>query len=123
MVTGAVRSLLRLEGGAALLLAGAFYLAQGGSAWLLVPLILAVDLSMVGYLASPRVGAVTYNLLHNWVPGLLLLGLGWWLENGALLTAGAVLAAHVGMDRLFGYGLKYPTSFAETHLGRIGRKA
>ncbi|HET8568702.1 MAG TPA: DUF4260 family protein [Candidatus Limnocylindria bacterium] len=25
------------------------------------------------------------------------------------------------MDRLFGYGLKYPTSFSDTHLGRIGR--
>ena len=75
-----------------------------GNPWLLVPLVLAVDVSMVGYLANPRVGAVTYNALHSWLPGL-----------------GAILVAHVGMDRLLGYGLKYPTSFADTHLGRIGR--
>jgi hypothetical protein len=121
VVTGAVRTLLRLEAAAALALAVAFYFAQGGNPWLLVPLLLAVDVSMVGYLANPRVGAVTYNALHNWLPGLVLLGLGWWLANTALLIAGAILVAHVGMDRLLGYGLKYPTSFADTHLGRIGR--
>jgi hypothetical protein len=26
------------------------------------------------------------------------------------------------MDRLAGYGLKFPTSFHDTHLGRIGRR-
>jgi hypothetical protein len=33
----------------------------------------------------------------------------------------AILAAHVGFDRALGYGLKLPTSFRDTHLGRIGR--
>ncbi|HYR93234.1 MAG TPA: DUF4260 family protein [Methylomirabilota bacterium] len=42
-----------------------------GNPWLLVPLLLAVDVSTVGYLANPRVGAVTYNALHNWLPGLI----------------------------------------------------
>jgi len=36
--------------------------------------------------------------------------------------AGAVLVAHVGMDRAAGYGLKLSTSFHDTHLGRIGRE-
>ena len=31
------------------------------------------------------------------------------------------LLAHTGMDRAVGYGLKYPTGFSDTHLGRIGR--
>jgi hypothetical protein len=35
------------------------------------------------------------------------------------LIAGAVLVAHVGMDRAVGYGLKYPTHFKDTHLQRI----
>lgn len=26
------------------------------------------------------------------------------------------------MDRALGYGLKYPTSFQDTHLGRIGKR-
>jgi hypothetical protein len=55
------------------------------------------------------------------VPGLILLGLGWSLASAAPLIAGAVLVAHVDMDRLLGCGLKYPPAFADTHLGRIGR--
>lgn len=26
---------------------------------------------------------------------------------------------HIGFDRAIGYGLKYPSSFKETHLGRV----
>ena len=29
--------------------------------------------------------------------------------------------AHIGADRALGYGLRYPASFDETHLGRVGR--
>jgi len=122
VVTGTVRALLRIEGGAALLLAVSIYFTQGGSPWLLVPLIFAVDASMVGYLVNPRVGAITYNALHSWSPGLVVLGLGLWRADATLTIAGTILAAHVGMDRLLGYGLKSPTAFADTHLGRIGKK-
>jgi hypothetical protein len=31
--------------------------------------------------------------------------------------------AHIGMDRLVGYGLKYSGDFKHTHLGLIGRVA
>lgn len=75
---------------------------------------------MIGYLAGPRLGAATYNAAHNWTPALMLLGTGMWSSSAPVTITGAVLAAHVGMDRLLGYGLTYPTSFADTHLGRIG---
>jgi hypothetical protein len=65
---------------------------------------------------------VTYNLAHNWAVALGVLGLGYLLASPALEIAGAVLVAHVGVDRLLGYGLKYPTAFQDTHLGRIGRR-
>jgi hypothetical protein len=120
-VTGAPRTWLRLEGLAAFAVALAAYVALGGPLLLLVPLVLAVDLSMAGYLAGPRVGAFTYNLAHSWATGLVVLAAGWGLGATPLLLAGAVLGAHAGMDRLAGYGLKYGTSFADTHLGRIGR--
>lgn len=76
---------------------------------------------MAGYLANPRVGAFTYNLVHNWALGLAVLGLAVATESLPLALAGAVLVAHVGMDRALGYGLKLSTSFQDTHLGRIGR--
>jgi hypothetical protein len=65
---------------------------------------------------------MTYNLFHNWALGLAVLGLGIASGIGAVAIAGAVLIAHVGMDRSAGYGLKLSTSFKDTHLGRIGRE-
>lgn len=121
MVTGAVRMLLRLEGAAAFVLAVGLYLRSGGSAWLFIPLVLAVDGSMVGYLANPKVGAISYNAFHNWAVGLIVLAIGLLNGNDAITVAGSLLVAHVGMDRMLGYGLKYPTAFTDTHLGRIGR--
>jgi hypothetical protein len=78
---------------------------------------------MAGYLAGPRTGAFVYNVAHNQAVALLVLGAGGLSGSVPLVLAGAVLAAHIGMDRVAGYGLKYPTSFGETHLGRIGKKA
>ena len=76
---------------------------------------------MVGYLSGPRWGALIYNLVHNWAAGIVVLALAWWLGSSAIALAGALLLAHTGMDRAAGYGLKYPTAFADTHLGRLGR--
>lgn len=120
-VTGAPRLWLRVEGLAALVTGAAIYLAAGGPWLLLVPLLLAVDVSMAGYLANPRTGALVYNLAHNQATGLLVLGTGAATGISPLVLAGAVLVGHAGMDRLAGYGLKYPTAFGDTHLGRIGR--
>jgi Domain of unknown function (DUF4260) len=121
MVQGAVRSWLRLEGLAAFG-AGLVLFGLSGASWLLlVPLLLLPDISAVGYLGGPRLGAVTYNLAHSWAPGFAALALGVWLAWPAMLVLAAVLIAHVGMDRAAGYGLKLSSSFQDTHLGRIGR--
>src|SRR5262245_38748836 len=117
MTYGAVRSWLRLEGAAAFVAGLGLFGASGGNWLFIVPLLLLPDLSAIGYLAGPRVGAVTYNLVHNWVPGIAVLGLGIWLDSPALLLAASILIAHVGMDRAVGYGLKLPGSFHQTHLG------
>jgi hypothetical protein len=120
-VTGAPRIWLRIEGLAALGAGVAVYLSQGGQLLWLIPLLLIVDVSMAGYLANPRAGAIGYNLAHNWALGLAVLGAGAALPSTALMLAGAILVGHVGMDRFAGYGLKYPATFGDTHLGRIGR--
>jgi Domain of unknown function (DUF4260) len=120
-VTGSPRAWLRLEGVAGLAAGAATYLASGGSVLWLLPLLLAVDVSMAGYLAGPRLGAFTYNLAHNWAIGVIVLGAGWALGATPVILAGSILVGHVGIDRVAGYGLKYPTAFRDTHLGRIGR--
>jgi hypothetical protein len=114
--------LQRVEGGVLLALALLLYGKSGGEWWLFALLLLAPDLSAVGYLGGPGLGAATYNLFHNYLlPGVLAaFGV---LSVGALAVWLALIwFAHIGMDRLVGYGLKYPTSFSETHLGRIGRE-
>jgi hypothetical protein len=35
-----------------------------------------------------------------------------------LLPYGLIWIVHIGMDRMLGFGLKYPTGFKETHLQR-----
>jgi uncharacterized protein DUF4260 len=121
MTTGAVRTWLRLEGLAAFVIGVALFGASGGNWLFLIPLLLLPDVSAIGYLAGPRIGTFTYNLVHNWVPGIVALGIGAWLASPTILLAAAILIAHVGMDRAVGYGLKLPTSFHDTHLGRMGR--
>ena len=117
-----VRRWLRAEGMAALVGGLWGWLALGAPWPLFVVLLLVPDVSMVGYLKGTHAGAISYNIVHNWATGGLVLGLGAALAAPALVFAGIILIAHVGMYRLFGYGLKYPTSFQDTHLGRIGKR-
>jgi hypothetical protein len=114
---GAPRGLLRAE--AAALLGGAlFAYAHLGAGWgLFAVLLLVPDLSLLGYLAGARVGAITYNAAHSSLGPALLATTG--LMVPAVLPFAAIWCAHVGLDRMLGYGLKYGTAFGDTHLGRI----
>ena len=117
----AVDLILRAEQVAIAVAGIVVWIANDGPPLLLIPAWLLVDLSMVGYLGGPRLGSITYNAAHNLVLALALLGLGWWTDTGWLVLAGAVFLTHIGVDRALGYGLKLPTDFRDTHLGRIGR--
>jgi hypothetical protein len=113
-----VRPWLRAEGAAALLAGIAVYGSLGGEWLWFLPLLLVPDVSMIGYAAGARAGAFAYNLVHNWALGLALVGAGLAADVPVLTFAGAIVVAHVGMDRLFGYGLKHPEGFKDTHLQR-----
>jgi hypothetical protein len=119
---GAIGVLLRAEQVAIFAAGIAVWLTRDGSLLLLVPALIAPDLSALGYVGGPRLGAVVYNAAHNLVTALLVVGLGWWLGIEGLVLAGAILVAHVGADRSLGFGLKRATSFNDTHQGRIGRQ-
>ena len=82
----------------------------------------APDLSMLGYLINPRVGAWTYNLIHHKGLAVTLLIFGYLNANPPLMFAGTILLGHSSFDRVLGYGLKYPDAFQNTHLGRIGKQ-
>lgn len=82
-------------------------------------LLLAPDPSILGYAGGPRVGAAVYNLFHAY-PLPAVLGAFGLLGGSPLgLAVALVWFAHIGMDRMMGYGLKYPTEFGDTHLGRL----
>ena len=97
------------------------YKMTGASWWLFALLILAPDLSMLGYLAGPRVGAMAYNALHILIVPLILALAGYILGNSTEMAIALVWIAHIAIDRALGYGLKLSTGFQDTHLGRIGR--
>jgi hypothetical protein len=116
-----MKSLLKLEELAELLLA-VFVFAHLPFAWWVLPAtFLLPDLSMLGYLAGPRVGAASYNLAHHKALAIAVGVAGWALGLPALTLAGTVLLFHSAFDRLLGYGLKYATGFQDTHLGRVGK--
>jgi hypothetical protein len=114
-------ALQRIEGGVLFALSLLLYWKSGGSWLLYVVLILAPDLFMLGYLGGPRIGGAVYNLGHVGLLPAILAAVG--LLGGASLTLDIALIwlGHIGADRLLGYGLKLPTAFQDTHLGRIGR--
>jgi hypothetical protein len=113
------KALLHLEGLAVLAAAVAAYWQAGFGWWWFAGLLLAPDLAMAGYLVNPRLGSYAYNLIHTYaLPlalGLLSMLAGWALGGELAL----IWLAHIGMDRALGYGLKYPTNFKDTHLGRV----
>lgn len=95
--------------------------------WMILALFLVFDLSALGYLRSPKVGAVSYNIVHNYgfpaVAAISALATQNW-SPGVSTALGVVAcgwAFHVGVDRALGYGLKTAEGFTHTHLGQIGR--
>lgn len=122
-MTNSMRRLLKLEDLGAFLLS-IFLFSQLDFAWWVYPaLLLLPDFSMLGYLVNTKVGALLYNFFHHQLLGMACWMLGIWLSLPALALAGVILFGHSAMDRLFGYGLKYPDSFHNTHLGWIGKNA
>jgi hypothetical protein len=116
-VTGPPLRWLRLDG--LVLLASALVLfAATHQPWWLVPaVILLPDLFMLGYLRGTRVGAAVYNPGHSYLLPAAMSLAGAVGHHPLTLALGLLWLAHIGMDRLARYGLKYDVSFQHTHLG------
>ena len=110
---------LRLEGLVALTAASITYQEMGFHWGQFFLLLLLPDLSMAGYFFGTRVGASAYNAAHTYVGPFLLWLISHFGHRPSLLPLALIWVAHIGFDRLLGYGMKYPTGFKDTHLGRV----
>lgn len=111
--------LLHIEGLAVLLLSLYLYESNEFSWILFLVLLFVPDVSMVGYLINQKVGALIYNLFHTYIIAIIVVFIGLFFTNQTTLAIGLIWTAHIGMDRMLGYGLKYPTHFKDTHLHRV----
>lgn len=109
-------AMLRLEGVALFAFGVALFASTGVRWWLFAILLLAPDLSALGYLAGPRIGAWGYNLAHTYTLPAALIGVGWATGTPPALAFGSIWLCHIGLDRAVGYGLKHRTAFRSTHL-------
>lgn len=111
--------LLRLEG--LLVAAGAItvYGRLDGDWLLFFLLILTPDISMLGYLAGTHVGAAVYNLFHTYALPVALGGYGLFATQAFGVHVALIWVAHIGIDRMLAFGLKYPTAFKDTHINRL----
>ena len=118
----------RIEGGLIVVLTGVGTVAIAPHLWWFpLAVFLLFDVSMLGYVRSPSVGAAWYNAVHTYSwPALLavvavLTAESWPTGSMWLALTAMAWGFHVGVDRMLGYGLKLPGAFTHTHLGLIGQ--
>lgn len=110
----------RVEGAAIAVATVVVFVTAGFAWWWLPVLFLLFDLSMLGYAFGIRIGALSYNLAHNYAAPLALLGVCTALVAagvaGVVVPALTIVAAcwlfHVAADRALGYGPR-PRASAE----------
>lgn len=109
---------LMLRGEAVVVLAAALllYSQLDRSWWLFAWLALLPDLGLLGYLAGARAGALTYNVFHTYLgPATLAVG-AYFADSRTAMAVALIWIAHIAVDRLLGFGLRYPSGFQNTHL-------
>ena len=115
----AVKQMIHLENGIAFALSFYIYIQLDFPIWLFFALLFVPDITMAGYALNNKIGAHLYNFGHSFVfPLLLLLSYFYFLKD-YLLIVSIIWFAHIFMDRLLGFGLKYQDSFHHTHIQRI----
>ena len=118
-VIGWPKFVLRIEGAVLFAASIAAFSAQHQVWWLYPALLLVPDIFMIGYLRNTKLGAIVYNLGHSYPAAAVVALLGFVFGSELAIAIGAIWFGHIGWDRMFGYGLKYATSFKHTHLGDL----
>jgi hypothetical protein len=113
---------LRLECLLVLLITIFLYQELGGDWTTFTIVLIAIDLSMLGYIVNNHIGGLVYNIGHSYIIPRILLLTALVFNIRPLLLFAIIWNAHISLDRALGYGLKHE-SFHLTHLGPIGKKA
>jgi hypothetical protein len=116
-----MKTVLKLEEFGLFVLGIYFFCLLNYEWWWFLVLILAPDISMLGYLLGNKMGAISYNFFHHKGIAIAVYLVGIYSQNNEIQLIGVILFSHAAMDRMFGYGLKYETGFKDTHLGTIGK--
>jgi hypothetical protein len=113
--------LLRLEALLVLLAALICYSGLHGSWLLFVVLFLVPDLSLLGYLAegNGRFAAALYNLVHCYGVPVAMALIEWKLRSLFFERFAVIWIAHIALDRLVGFGLKYAQAPQPTHMQSV----
>jgi Domain of unknown function (DUF4260) len=117
-----MKSIIKLEEAAMFALCIYVFSSLDAKWWWYVIMVLGPDISMLGYIAGNKTGAVCYNLFHHKGIAIAVLVAGLLIPHLLVQAIGIVLFGHSSMDRMFGYGLKTTEGFKYTHLGIIGKK-
>lgn len=120
VVTGNIRSILRLEGVAIFLFSLMAYEFMGFPWGFFVLVFFIPDLSLLAYFHSPKVGAIAYNIMHSYILPLMLFAYGFFVSSPIATQLAIIWIAHIGFDRALGFGLKYERGFRYTHFGKLG---
>jgi hypothetical protein len=117
-----MKTLLKAEEAAELVMAYVVSLLLGYSWWIFFALLFLPDLFMAGYAVNKKAGAWLYNLAHHKGVAVLIGLAALAVSSHAGMMGACVLFGHSALDRMLGFGLKYSDDFKHTHMGWIGER-
>ena len=101
-----MKTLIKLEELAFLVLSFYLFLALDYAWWWFPLLFFVPDVSMIGYLINSKVGALAYNFIHHKALAILLYLFGSLTRLAVLQLAGLVMFGHSSLDRVLGFELQ-----------------
>lgn len=113
------RRLLHIEGACIFALTLWFYQSGGYKWWIFAVLFLTPDLAMLGYLKDVKLGTICYNAVHTLSVPVVVLLIGLVGVAPRCIPYALIWISHIALDRMLGFGLKYPTAFKDTHFQRV----
>lgn len=110
---------VRLENALALLLLLFIYFNMGYSIWSFLILFLLPDLALLTYLIDEETGSLVYNLMHTYLLPGCLIAVAYIGQVNFLWPISLIWCAHIAMDRMLGFGLKYSGNFKQTSIQKL----